>query len=55
MVLDSIQKLFEKYAERCELHETEEVGGMILPRDQEPTLPLKPDEEALGLAKMQAR
>ena len=29
------------------MYEAEEVGGVVVPTDHEPTLPLKPDEEAL--------
>jgi hypothetical protein len=31
MVLETISRLFEKYGERCELHETDDVGGMSAP------------------------
>jgi hypothetical protein len=29
------------------VHEAEEIGGVVLPANQEPTLPLNPGEEAL--------
>ena len=43
--LEPISKLLEQHGDRCELHKTEEVGGVVLPTNQEPPLPLEPRKE----------
>ena len=45
--LEPVSKLFEHHHHACQLDEAEDVGGVILPRHQEPQLPLHPLEEAL--------
>jgi len=44
--IEPISKLFEKHGDAGELHKTEEGGGIILPADEEPPLPLQPGKEA---------
>jgi hypothetical protein len=47
VTLEPISKLPEQDDKAGELDETEEVLGMILPTDEDATLPLYPSEEAL--------
>src|SRR5882757_3341216 len=46
-VLEPISKLLKQNAQGCKLHETEKVGRVVFPSNQEPTLPLNPRKEAL--------
>jgi hypothetical protein len=45
--LEPISKLSEQDAQGCKLHEAEEIARVVLPANQEPTLPLNPCKEAL--------
>src|SRR5213595_3552225 len=45
--LEPISKLLQEHGDRCQLHNTQEVGGVILPADQQAALPLQPGEEPL--------
>jgi hypothetical protein len=38
--------LFEEHGDAGELHKAEEVGGVILPADEQPPLPWQPGKEA---------
>jgi hypothetical protein len=44
--LEPISKLFEEHRDAGQLHEPQEVGGVILPANEKPTLPLEPGKEA---------
>lgn len=45
--LEPISKSSEQYADGGQLHEAKEVLGIVLPANQEPTLPLNPGKETL--------
>ena len=45
--VEPISKLPEEHGDRCQLHKTQEVGGIVLPADQQASLPLQPGEEPL--------
>jgi hypothetical protein len=45
--LEPISKLFEEHGDAGELDEPEEIGGIVLPADEEPSFPLQPGKEAL--------
>ena len=44
-ILEPISKLFEQHGDACELHKTQEVGGVIFPANQPAPLPLEPRKE----------
>jgi hypothetical protein len=39
--------LLKQDAWGCKLHESEEIGRVVFPADEEPTLPLNPRKETL--------
>ena len=43
--LEPISKLLEEHRDAGELHKAEEVGGVVLPANQEAPLPLEPGKE----------
>jgi chemotaxis response regulator CheB len=45
MTIEPISKLLEEHGAAGELDKAEEVGGVILPADKQPPLPLPPGEE----------
>ena len=45
-LLEPISKLLQEHRDAGELHEPEEVGGVILPANEKPPLPLEPGKEA---------
>jgi hypothetical protein len=46
-ILEPISKSFKKDRDRCELNKTKEVGRVVLPSDQESSVPLEPRPETL--------
>src|SRR5579885_1022924 len=46
-VLEPISKLPEQQNDARQLHEAEEICGVVLPTNQQPTLPLQPGKEPL--------
>jgi hypothetical protein len=43
--LEPISKLLEEHRDASELYESKEVGGVILPANEEAPLPLEPGKE----------
>jgi hypothetical protein len=44
--MKTLSKLLEEHRDAGRLHEPEEVGGVILPANEKPPLPLEPRKEA---------
>jgi len=45
--LEPISKLLQEQGDGCQLHKTQEVGGVVLPADQQASLSLQPGKESL--------
>ena len=45
--LEPISKLPEEHGDAGQLHKAQEIGGVVLPADEQPPLPLQPGKEAL--------